>query len=78
MFITGHNMPGCLPESTVSEAETFEGAKAALLHELRFLADYAMTESEAEDFSNAAADVSLWLTPCSISVGTYVYWIEAA
>lgn len=77
-YAVGHNMPGYLPESTVSVVETFEEAKAILIHDLKFQEDYAADESEAEDYCAAAEDVNLWSSPDSIYVGSHpelAWWI---
>lgn len=76
-YIIGNNMPGYMPDSEPFTVEgTFDEAKRALIDELLFAAEYAATEEEAEELTNAAEDVNLWSGPDSIYVGNYVYWIH--
>ncbi len=75
-FAVGHNVPGYLPDSTVSIVETFDGAVEVLVWDLMFQEDYAEDEDTAESFCHAAGEVNLWLTPQNTDViAGEVWWI---
>ena len=59
----GHNVSGYLPESDTYVVETFDEAKRGLIADMLRTADYAETESIAEDLTNTAEDVNLWSGP---------------
>lgn len=76
-YTIGNNMPGYMPDSEpFTVVGTFDDAKRALIDELKLAEDYANSEEEAEEYSEAAEDVNLWSSPDTIRVGNLVYWIH--
>lgn len=69
-YAVGHNVAGYLPESDVYIVEDFETAKAYLIHDLLFHADYAETGDIGDALANAAEDVNLWNGPDCLYVET--------
>jgi hypothetical protein len=62
-FHAGRNTPGYLPDGDFTWLDahlTFDEAKAALIHDLKFLEDHAVGEAEAESACHAAEDANLW------------------
>ena len=59
-YCSGHNTAGYLPEGDVSYAPSFDDAKASLIHDLLFHADYADDATSADAFAAAAEDANLW------------------
>ncbi len=62
-YAAGHNVSGYLPESDVEIFEDFDSAKRYLIDEILFAADYAETETIAENLDSLAQDVNLWSAP---------------
>jgi hypothetical protein len=62
-YAVGHNIAGYMPESDVEIFEDFDSAKRYLIDEMLRSADYAETETIAEDLTNTAEDVNLWSGP---------------
>lgn len=62
-YAVGHNVAGYMPECDVVVFESFDDAKRYLIDEMLRAADYAETETIAEDLTNSAEDVNLWSSP---------------
>lgn len=79
-YAVGHNMAGYLPESDVYVVSTFDEAKTILISDLLFAADYADSETAAQQYDALAQDVNLWNGPDTLYVdyrsGQMAYWIE--
>jgi hypothetical protein len=67
-YAVGHNIAGYLPEADVYVTSTFEDAKAYLIHDLLFHADYAETGDIGDALANAAEEVNLWNGPDTVYV----------
>jgi hypothetical protein len=67
-YAVGHNVAGYLPEADVAVFDTFDEAKRCLIHDMLLAADYAETETIAEDLTNSAEDVNLWNGPDTVYV----------
>lgn len=59
-YAYGHNFAGYLPESDVHYVRDFDDAKAGLISDLLFAAEYEDSEDLAENLTNAAEDANLW------------------
>jgi hypothetical protein len=67
-YAVGHNVAGYLPEADVETFEDFDSAKRYLIDEMLRAADYAETETIAEELTNSAENVNLWSGPDCVYV----------
>jgi hypothetical protein len=62
-YAVGNNVAGYSPECDVYVTDSFDSAKRALIDDILWSADYAETETIAEELAAAAEDVNLWSGP---------------
>jgi hypothetical protein len=67
-YAVGNNVAGYMPEADVEVFEDFDRAKRYLIDEMLRAADYAETETIAEELTNSAEDVNLWNGPDCVYV----------